>query len=287
MRGTYRSLTGRQRITAWCQERLEEWDAPHRTSTLATAAGPTHVVEVGVPAARDVVYLPGTNFNAATSLGLLAALAQQCRVFAVDLPGQPGLSSPERPRQETPAYARWIAEVVDGLPVDGPAPPLLVGHSRGAAVALSADPAQVAGLLLLNPAGLVKTAVTRTVLRTAVPWLARPNEQRSAALLTLMTATGSEPRRDHVEWLTLVAKETRTTGAPDPLPPELSARWRDGNVRVVSGAEDCFFPPPRLAPVVRDQLGVELEVLPGAGHLTVEEAPGEVVARVRAMTAAQ
>lgn len=284
MRGMYRSPAGRQRITTWCRERLEQWDAPHRRSTLVTAAGPTHVVEAGAPAARDVVYLPGTNFNAATSLGLLAALARHCRVFAVDLPGQPGLSAPERPRPETPGYARWVTEVVDGLPVS--APPLLVGHSRGAAVALTADPAQVAGLLLLNPAGLVKTAVTRTVLRTAVPWIARPTQQRSAALLTLMAAAGREPDPQHVEWLTLVARETRTTGAPGPLPPQLVARWREGTVRVVSGAADCFFPPSRLGPAVREQLGVELEVLSGAGHLTVDEATDSVVARVRALTAA-
>ena len=243
------------------------------------------MLEAGTAGARDVVYLPGTNFNAATSLTLLTLLAQHCRVFAVDLPGQPGLSSPQRPQNETEAYSRWLAEVIGALPISAPGAPVLVGHSRGAAVALSADPAQVAGLLLLSPAGLVKAAVSRPVLATAVPWMARPNERRSAALLSLMTGSRRELHHDHTRWLTMVGQETRTTGAPGPLPPQVTERWRDATVRVVSGADDCFFLPARLAPVVRERLRVETVLLSEVGHLTVEEAPDAVLAHALALAA--
>lgn len=45
---------------------------------------------------------------------------------------------------------------------------------------------------------------------------------------------------------------------------------------VLSGQNDCFFRAEALGPAVRERLAVDLEVLPGVGHLSVEEAPEAV-----------
>jgi pimeloyl-ACP methyl ester carboxylesterase len=42
------------------------------------------------------------------------------------------------------------------------------------------------------------------------------------------------------------------------------------------GAQDCFFAPPKLAAASRTRLGALLDIIEGAGHLTVEEEPAAI-----------
>ncbi|HEX6248236.1 MAG TPA: alpha/beta hydrolase [Nocardioidaceae bacterium] len=271
----YRTADGERRVRAWCRDRLASWAVPHRTSTTGTSLGPTHLVEAG-DGDTVCVYLPGTNFNAATSLGVLGALAARCRVVAADLPGQPGLSSSTRPRPETEGYARWLGELLDAVRADHPDDRLvLAGHSRGAAVALS-GPLAVDRLVLVSPAGVAPVRMSSGILRTALPWMVRPTPTRSQALLQLMSGTDAEPDPALVAWMTLVARDSRSTGAPGPLPDDLLSRWRGHDVVLAVGSHDCFFPPDRLRPGAQARLGVGVEVLAGRGHLAVEEAPEAV-----------
>ncbi len=274
MQRLYRSEAGHGRVSEWCSSRLRTWSVPHDSLQVETELGRTHVLLSGTGDSA-VVYLPGTNFNSATSLTLINHLVDHCRVFVADLPGQPGLSAP-RGAESDAAHGEWVSEVLSALPMDGVNRVVLAGHSRGAYVALVSDPETVDGVVLVNPAGIVKVAASPAILRTAVPWVLRPNERRSSALLRLMSGQPHEPNPELVSWLTLVAKETRTSGAPGPAPMTLTDRWKSRNVRVLSGQRDCFFRPERLGPAVRERLAVDLEVLPGIGHLSVEEAPEAV-----------
>lgn len=276
MADLYRSPAGEGRVRDWCVQRLQGWTVPHETSTISTSLGDTHLVAAG-QGGTVCVYLPGTNFNAATSLGLLTTLARRCRVVVPDLPGQPGLSSVTRPRPEADGYGRWLGEVVSAVRATAPADRLVVvGHSRGAAVAL-AGPEDVDALALVSPAGLAKVRMSRTVLTTALPWMLRPTPARSASLLRMMSGPTAVVDPDLVAWLTIVARDTRSTGAPGPLPARTLERWRSRPVRVLVGSHDRFFPAEHLEPVARHRLGAPVDVLDGVGHLAVEEDP-ELVA---------
>jgi pimeloyl-ACP methyl ester carboxylesterase len=52
----------------------------------------------------------------------------------------------------------------------------------------------------------------------------------------------------------------------------------DGAPRRVVGEQDCFLRHGLLGRAVQDTLGVDVQVLPGAGHLAVEEQPQAVAA---------
>ncbi|MCU0263233.1 MAG: alpha/beta hydrolase [Candidatus Nanopelagicales bacterium] len=273
MAGPYRSAVDAARVRDWCRAALARWAAPHATHEIDSSCGTTHVVSAG-RGSVTCLYLPGTNFNAATSTGVLSALAERCRVYAADLPGQPGLSASTRPDPELPGYAAWVAQVVAWVRRRHPRGPIvLAGHSRGAAVALAAEPASVDGLALLAPAGLAPVHPSVPMLRATLPWLLRRDEVGARRLLQYMAAPGHEPGTSLVEWMTLVARACRTTGAPGPLPEDSLARWRGHRVRVAVGEHDVFFPSRRLAEPCRTTLGADLRVLPGAGHLLVDEQP--------------
>ena len=81
MAGLYRSDGQADQVRAWCRERMARWPVPHQTHAIDTSCGMTHVVSAG-EGDRVCVYLPGTNFNAASSTVLLAALGSSCRVYA-------------------------------------------------------------------------------------------------------------------------------------------------------------------------------------------------------------
>lgn len=258
---------------AWCRAALDEWQSPHEAHELATCLGRTHLVSLG-SGEQVCVYLPGTNFSAASSTVVLQALATQFRVYAADVPGQPGLSADVRPRDEVPGYAGWLADVVAWIRARHPgARVVLAGHSRGAAVALSAEPGSVHGLALLSPAGLIAVRPTLRMLAATAPWLLRRDDQGSRRLLQFMSGPGHAPSTELVEWMTLVARTCRTTGAPAPYPDTLVTRWRGQNVRIVVGDSDVFFPVDRLREASLGKLGTDPTVVEHAGHLLGDEEP--------------
>ena len=180
MTSTYRSPAAAQQVRDWCHASLAGWAVPHQTHWLDTSLGETHVVSLGM-GSRVCLYLPGTNFNASSSTVVLAALAARFRVYAADLPGQPGLSASERPDGEPPATPGGVAEVIDWVRQrEVPARIVLAGHSRGAAVALSADPDAVHAAALFSPAGLIAVRPDLRMLRATLPWLVGRRRRREA-----------------------------------------------------------------------------------------------------------
>ncbi|MDK1474587.1 alpha/beta hydrolase [Streptomyces sp. 549] len=286
MTAVYRSAAARRDVEKWCTDRLAAWPVAHRTTAVATGAGRTHVVTAGEDATpgRDtprVVVVPGTNFNAATSLPLVTALAARWPTCVVDVPGQPGLSAAERPRRHRQAwYGRWLQDVVEGI---GPGPTVVVGHSLGGAIALACDAPQLVGRVLVSPAGLARLRLTGGVLAATLPWLTRPTGVRSAALLRHLHGPGRQPSDELVTWMTLLSRSCRSSLAPAPLPRSVLARSRRVPNVVATGEHDVFLPPSRLASPTSRGLGVAVRTIPGAGHLVVEERPEAIVDLVRTL----
>lgn len=279
----YRSDSGEAEVRRWCTERLARWPVAHTTHSVATALGPTQLSVAG-RGETACVYLPGTTFNAATSLEVLTALAGQFRVVCADLPGQPGESTSVRPPEDPGPWGAWVSEVVGHARADHAdraGPLVLVGHSRGAAMALACPPEAVDALVLVSPAGLAPVRLTPGLLVRSAAWLLRPTPRRAARVVDLMAGGSPVPERAVLdEWLALVARHTRPDGAPGPLPPEVLGRWRGTPVSVLAGQHDPFFPPQRLEGPVTALLGVAVEVVPGTGHLLPDQRPDRVAAAV-------
>ncbi|WP_069815740.1 alpha/beta fold hydrolase [Streptomyces sp. TP-A0874] len=275
MDSIYRSAAGQELIRSWCLDQLAAWSVPHERRTLTANGAETHVVLAG-SGETTVVFVPGTNFNAAASLPLATALvAAGHRVVLLDVPGQPGLSSGERAPSggRLPWYGAWLSEVLEKTSTE---PVVVMGHSFGAAIALSSGSPRIDRLVLVCPGGLSRLRLSPGVVAASTAWFLLPTPSRSARLLRAMLAPGRQPRGELVEWMTLVARHARSSGVPGlaTLPPRPVPRL------VVTGEQDVFLPPRRLAPAVRDRLGLELGVVPGTGHLVVEERPEQLSALV-------
>jgi pimeloyl-ACP methyl ester carboxylesterase len=282
LRDLYKSRADREVIVRWCRARLDAWEVPHRRETIAVEGTPVHLTHIGTGPAR-VVFVPGTNFNAATSLTVARSLARHWGTTLIDLPGQPGLSSGERPHAAHRAwYGHMLAETLDAFGADQV---VAVGHSLGGSVLLSCDSDRIAGRVLLAPAGVIPLHVDMRMMVPSLRWLLAPSQERSEALLADFTAPGHAPPEAIVQWLQLVAAHCRSTLAPPPLPEAVLRRRLGSPLIVATGAHDCFLPPARLGPAVRERLGVDLHVIDDAGHLAADEQPEAITTLVALMLA--
>ncbi|MET7330916.1 alpha/beta fold hydrolase [Nonomuraea sp. NPDC005650] len=275
----YRTPQGQQIVRDWCARRLDRWPVSHRRRDLHTSHGQTHLLTAG-PASgpRTVVMIPGTSANAATYLPLAEALAAHRPTVIADLPGQPGLSGPERPRADRLTwYGHWLGEVLDATGIDQA---IVLGHSLGGAIALACDSPRIAGRVLIAPGGLTRLRLGVATLTATMAWMARPTPKTSGALVRRFLAPGHTPPPDLTEWYTLIARHCRTTLAPPALPAPLLARRRLVPALVATGEHDTFLPPRRLSPAAEALLDTRLRAIPDAGHLVTDEHPETVAALV-------
>jgi pimeloyl-ACP methyl ester carboxylesterase len=225
-----------------------------------------------------VVMVPGTASNGAVMLPWLRALSARWRTTVLDLPGQPGLSDQHRPqRDRLPWYGRVLDEVLAVADLDQV---VLVGNSLGAAVALAAGSPRIAVRVLVSPAGFVRLTVDTSLAVASTLWLLRPTAEHTRRMLRLFVAPGQDPPETDVEWMTLVAASCRTTLAPPPLPADLIKRRADRPCAVGVGEHDRFLPPQRLAPALRQTMGLDLRIFHGMGHLTTPDHLDDVVSLV-------
>jgi pimeloyl-ACP methyl ester carboxylesterase len=113
--------------------------------------GPVHYLDFGGPAdGPAVVCVHGLAGSAANWSAIAPLLAGACRVFAVDLPGH-GLTRSQRRGTSVPAMRALLHRFIEAVPAG---PVILAGNSMGGMISLleaSADPAAVAGVVLIDP----------------------------------------------------------------------------------------------------------------------------------------
>jgi pimeloyl-ACP methyl ester carboxylesterase len=153
----YKSPEGEKQVMALYDAALSHWPVPYEALRLPTRHGETFVIASGDPPAPPLVLLHGAASNAVSWVGDVAAYCPHFRVYAVDIPGDPGKSVQNRLPWDGPGYAEWLEDVLDGLDARCAS---LLGLSQGGWTALkfaTYRPERVDKLVLLTPGGIVPT----------------------------------------------------------------------------------------------------------------------------------
>lgn len=294
----YRSASGRSAVTAWTERRLGAWPSPHASLDLAITASAETLEDAGARAvpreatepvptrvlvrAADgaaaaptsgppaVLLVPDAGWCAATCLDAADALSRLGTVWVVDVPGQPGLSSPLRPRR---GQAVWTAAWLDALvAASGAEGLMLVGHAAGAIPVLGARHEGIGSRVLLAPGGIVPVRVGPRMARDAARWHMRATPATSRALgRHLVGREQGEPDADVVDWLTTVGRSCRSQPASRPLPRFVLDRALADPALVLVGEDDCYFTAAAMTAALAkrsdDDLDVTVAELPRTGHL--------------------
>lgn len=260
----YKSPAGERAVMARYDQMLARWPVPYTTAMLPTRHGGTFVIASGPPGAPPAILLHGAASNALAWMGDIAEYSQRLRVYAVDLPGEPGRSSHNRPPWTGPAYAEWLEDVLGGLGIEQAA---LVGISQGGWTALkfaTAQPQRVARLVLLAPAGI--TTARASFLLRAIP-LSLLGRRGGEAINRI--TFGKQPiHPDAVAYMnTIMAHFKPRIGALPNFSDGELARLAMPTLLVV-GEEDALYASDKTAARLQGLLPtLTVRMLPGVGHV--------------------
>jgi pimeloyl-ACP methyl ester carboxylesterase len=169
---------------------------PTESRTVSTKFGDTHVLVGGPENGPSLVVLHGALTSSAHLLVELAPLLETFRVYAVDIVGQSVKSAEARPLVTNNEYGEWLAQVMDGLEL---ARASVLGVSWGGFVAIrlaAIAPERIERLILLVPAGVVKSPAWPGITKIGVPMLLYrlfPSEKRLRAFVkNLLTTTDDD-----------------------------------------------------------------------------------------------
>ncbi|RJE48603.1 MULTISPECIES: alpha/beta hydrolase [unclassified Dehalobacter] len=150
----FRTPEGRKEVLRMYDALLEQWSAQYETIHLTTRYGKTFVLAGGDPNAPPLILLHGSGMNSVMWLGDMPTYTKHFRVYAVDIPGEPGKSAEEQLPFDSSAYAEWLDDVLKALAIDKAN---IIGISLGAWLAIKYAvfrPEKVEKLVLLCPSGV-------------------------------------------------------------------------------------------------------------------------------------
>lgn len=264
MTGIYKSAEGRRVVEQRYREHLDAWPVPREELRIDTSVGETFVVASGPVDAPPLVLLHGSGANTTAWRGDVADWASRYRVYAVDLPGEPGFTAPTRLPLDSDATASWLDEVMDGLGLDTIA---LAGMSLGGWTALDyvlRRPGRVTALVLLCPGGLGGQRFGWLVKGMLLGLVGRGSVRDSARTVLGLDDETAGPILDDVE---LIFAHFKPRTGRLPIFGDERLRTVDIPVLVIAGDRDVLFDSARTAERARGGFTRgEVRLLPDVGH---------------------
>lgn len=301
----YRSEAGFNAIMSWYEDVLATIGIPVESVFVDTRFGRTHMLAAGPSDAEPLLLIPGVAGCAPLWRRQFPDLAKHFRVYALDIPGQPGRSDPNPPSFLNDDYPAWLVDVLDGLNLQRAH---LAGVSVGAWVALRMAifaPHRVFRVAMLGPTGLSRARLPWRI------WLTRVMKKSKDADalqddLTARSVTSKSPggsfgtfdrtlaramalctRHYRVDWsLGIYDEATRRVDKWKGLkvlkkffmsePASLLRQFRSPGL-LVFGEHEVLYDPDKVAVRARRLMpGLRCEIVPGAGHAAVYDKPAEV-----------
>lgn len=222
-----------------------------------------------LPDRKTLVFIHGSGGDHTNWIQQYTSLKNAFNIAALDLPGHGRSEGPGE--KEVSAYVEWVRKILAGLGIFNP---VLIGHSLGAAIALSfVIRYDTAAAAVVPVAGGVKMPVN--------PMILEGFKQDPASVIG-MAAKFSVAKQNREKFSSLIA-ESLSRINPEIIHGDFSAC--DGlniteavaGIRipalVVCGVEDKMTPP-SLSQFISDHIpGARLTLIEGAGHFVMMENP--------------
>ena len=298
----YKSPEGYAKLEAFYEAGLAKIPVPVESRYVQTRFGQAHMLTAGPEDAPPLLLMKGMAGSAILWHQQFADFARQCRVYALDTPGQPGRSAPYPPSFFDDSFAHWLADVLDGLGLDRAD---MAGVSLGGWAIFRLGiiaPERLRRAVLISP---LRLARARTNIRRYIGNAVRPEKKdesledrlsvrdfnpgdgtrveydrqlaRAMALATkhyrLGYAMGMRPEQNRLQKFWTGLRTLRLIASPAP-PAELAA-FRVPAL-VVLGEHEMLYSSAVAAERARMMPNAEVVVVNGAGHAAIYDRPQEI-----------
>lgn len=266
----FKSAAGRQAILERYDSILNQWPVPYEPLNISTRYGQTFVLACGDPLAPPVVLLHGSSSNSAMWIGDVAEYCRRYRVYALDIPGEPGKSEAVRFDLKEPDPATWLQEVFTCLHFDRA---VLLGISLGGWLALkfaTTFPEQVEELVLLCPAGVAPQKTSFILQTVGLMFFGQWGIERLIKIVN-----GSQPMAaETLQYSRLIAENFNPRIEAIPIFSDEDLGRLRMPVLLIVGEQDVLLPSKKTAARL-SRLLPELTaiVLPDRGHVLIDFAP--------------
>ena len=264
----FKSQAGKDAILVVYDTLLEQWPLPLEKITLETRHGRAFVLASGDKSLPPLILLHGSSSNSAMWIGDIAEYAKDHRVYAVDLPGEPGKSGEIRPDVTTTAYADWMKDVLDGLQIKKAS---FVGISLGGWLSLkfaTLYPDKIEKLALLCPAGVGPQRAS--ILFTLFPLKLLGEWGEIKAIKKVMGVR--DLAEETVAYSRLIAKHFSPFMGTLPLFRDEELRRIHGPLLLIAGEKDVLLDSKKTVERVKALLPqAQIVLLPGAGHGLIDQ----------------
>ncbi|WFR55494.1 alpha/beta hydrolase [Anaerocolumna sp. AGMB13025] len=150
----FKTPKGKTEVLKAYDSLAEGWMQPNEKMYIDTRFGKAYVIATGRTDAPPLILLHGSAMNSVMWLKDAQEYSAMYRVYAIDLPGEPGRSSEEQLPFLGKEFAEWLLDVYESLSLQRAS---LIGISLGAWLAVKFAvnyPDKVDKLVLLCPAGI-------------------------------------------------------------------------------------------------------------------------------------
>ncbi|MEM1205486.1 MAG: alpha/beta hydrolase [Acidobacteriota bacterium] len=271
----FKTPEARRRVLDGYAQTLRSWPIPFESRQVETHLGPAHLLLCGDDAAPPLVLLHGGGGNATTWRPNVERLGRTARLYLLDLPGDAGRSSENRPDFGSDGHLRWLGEALDGLGLERPS---ICGASFGGWLALrfaAAHPDRVDRLAALAPPSLegMRPSFALAALFAALV----PTDGIARRFYRRISSPNAVPvPEDALADFVLRWRSTRPYDPPPRISDDELASLPAGTL-VLFGADDRLFDVHRAAERVRRLApAARVEIVPDAGHTLPVDQP-EVV----------
>jgi len=259
----YKTSDGEKVVMGLYEAALSKWPIPYETLTVATRHGDTFAVVSGNKALPAMILLHGAGSNLTIWAGDVAEYSKQFCVYAVDLIGEPGKSAPNRPAWDTPAFAEWLEDVLNGLHIERAT---LVGISQGAWTALKftvVQPERVENLVLMTPGGIVPDKASFIIRAIGLSLLGKWGTQR---LMQDLFGDQQVPE-GVIDIASQISRVFKPRIGVLPIFTDEELRWLTMPVLLLGGTKDIMRDMPKIETRLREFVPhLSVKMLTGGGH---------------------
>jgi pimeloyl-ACP methyl ester carboxylesterase len=265
----YKSNNGQTEIMDLYDKILAQWPAPCEYLTIPTRHGDTFIIAGGHVDAPPLVLLHGTASNSAAWGGDFGEYSRYFRVYAVDIPGEPGKSDSTRFSWNGPAFVEWLEDVLNGLGIEKIR---LGGMSLGAWAVINyaqAKPERVERAMLICPSGVYPPRWTFMAQVILLSLLGEWGRNRIKKLVIEEDSMSAELD----QFLTLIGRHFNYRMGSPPLFSDEALQRLSMPVLFIAGEKDALLNTPQTAARLQKLLPrLTANIIKADGHATINHA---------------